>query len=417
VLRWPLLRAFKSPRLWRLLAAELALVAVVRYAFQVREAWDFMSDFRAAFVRFSAQAWSGSSPYHAIPVAPPDKFTQGVAGAVNSPIFLFLMWPWTVIPRIPGDVVWIAIETIALILLLAIVYRDLGRPTWTEGLLTLAMLLVFPPVRDSLQEGQVGLLVGVLIVAAMLAHRRGKPLAGGLALGLAIAVRITPLALLAFFAWRRDWKLVAVSVATVIALAAATVLPGWLPYWPAFLANLSPMSRGTASILNQSLNGVLLRLWRPELTGMPIAPQPLGFTVAWLGAVLAATLATLAVIRSLRLPEPDRGWAALSLILILLPLVAPYAWEHHFAIAACAIPVFARLTMRRVISHRLAAVLCGLYLVLFLLEYPLFSAALNAGREALRGNLPLVLESSLLGVVALATILVCFRAGSRAPAS
>src|SRR5437660_1035095 len=81
---------------------------------------------------------------------------------------------------------------------------------------------------------------------------------GGILLGAAITIKVTPALLVGYFLWKRDWKLCAVALGTAAALGLATLAVGWGGYWPNFLTTTGELGRGTASILSQSAPSVVL---------------------------------------------------------------------------------------------------------------------------------------------------------------
>jgi hypothetical protein len=399
-----------------LVAAVLAAAGGARFIAALIQGSGFMHDYRFAFVPFATEAWAGINPFREIPISPPDRFYQGVVGAVNTPPFLAMMWPWTVLPTTAGEVLWTGLEVLAIAATLVLVYRAIGRPTTAEALVAVAVCLSIPAVTDNINQGQIALFIAAAIALALHSHQRGRPALGGIALGLAVAARVTPVFLVAYFLWKRDLRLAAWAAATTVAACLATLALGWGGYWQGFLAGLDQMGRGTANVLNQSLNGVLLRLWRPELSGMPIEAPPLGYRLLWIALAAVLVVGTIALLRGVRLPTIEREWVEVSLLLVALTAAQPYAWTNHYAQALMVVPVAVRLVARGVASIGATAVLVLTYLALVLLEFPLFSLASDAGGDGMRGRPLLALAGSVSFFAALAVIGAFFRMGrARAP--
>lgn len=373
--RLPGVRALRNPGVR---AAALAIVgagALVYFALLLLSSFSNMQDFRSIFVPEARAAWAGAAIYHPIAPASPGRFTAGVTGGVDSPVFLFLLWPWTVMPDLAGRLSWQLIEMGGLALSVVLGYRGLGAPSAGEAVLVAVLVVFFVPVRDSLQEGQLSIMLGTLVAASLLSHQRGRSTFGGLALGLAAGLKLTPLLLIPYFAYKRDFKLCLAAFATATALLLLTLTVGWSPLMPPFVRVMSQLSLGTAIAQNQAVNGFVLRVLHPGLTGFPVPGLPL-VTRLVIGAGQVAVLIYLAwLVRRLRLPATERLWTEFSILLLLLPLVQPFAWPHHFAWAVIVIPVGVRLVVRRLLSQPQAAALAGLYLALTLLEFPLYSAA------------------------------------------
>src|SRR5258708_39601177 len=86
-------------------------------------------------------------------------------------------------------------------------------------------------------------------------------------------MKLSPILVFPYFAYRRDWRLCVSALATGAAVALLTLPLGWAHYWPAFIANVASAGNGTALVRTQSLNGLLLRAWHPEWNGLPSAPR------------------------------------------------------------------------------------------------------------------------------------------------
>ncbi|HXA42853.1 MAG TPA: glycosyltransferase family 87 protein, partial [Candidatus Solibacter sp.] len=270
---------------------------------------------------------------------------------------------------------------------------------------------------DALQEGQVGLLLSAGLALTLLGHQRGRSVAAGVALGVVIAVKLTPVLVLPYFAYRRDWQLCVSTLVTVAALALVTLPLGWVHYWPDFIANIASAGNGTALVRNQSLNGVLLRAWHPELNGLPIAPLGLGVRAAWMvlqGLVLAAVAV---VVSGRRLEGPVREWAELSTILLLVPLLQPYAWEHHWAQALMAAPVGVFLASRGLLSLRASCALAAIYLADIVFGYQGFVAANSVAPSVLQAApaLQLAASATTITVIAAAALLTTARSNPNRP--
>ncbi|MGI8609212.1 MAG: glycosyltransferase family 87 protein [Candidatus Dormibacteria bacterium] len=412
ITRLPGLRALRDPRVRAVALAIVATGGVAYVALLLLSSYSNMPDFRSIFVPEARGAWRGTAIYHAIAPAPPGRFTAGFTGGVDSPIFLLFLWPWTVMPDVAGRLSWQLIEILALALAVGLAYRGLGAPSRLEAVLVGVMVVFFMPVRDSVQEGQLSIMLGTLIAASLLSHQRGRPVLGGLSLGLAAGLKLTPLLLVPYFAYRRDFKLCLTALATATGLFLATLAAGWGPLLVPFARVMSQLSQGTAIAQNQAVNGFVLRLLQPGLTGFPVAGVPLATRLV-VGAGQAAVLVYLVwLVRRLRLPAPEQLWTEFSIVLLLLPLVQPFAWPHHFAWVVIVIPVGVRLVLRGLLSQGRAAALVGLYLALMLLEFPLYSVAAHHPTDLGSHPLAIVGASLTMYCALLASLVLATSAGA-----
>ena len=406
----PILRTFAHAHFRLVLSIVFAVAAAARLFALILESFANMDDYRRFFVGPARLAWRGITPYHPIGVALPRQ-DLGNVGTFLTPPFLVLLGPWTWFADDPGRALWIAAEIIAVVVTMVAVYRAIGRPTWAEALTAASLVVFFPPLRDSFQGGQIGVFLAAGFALALLGHQRGRPLLGGAALGLIIGAKLTPIVVLPYFIYRRDWRLCLASLATASALALVTLALGWGHYWPGFISNVLAASNGTALVRNQSLNGVLLRAWRPELNGLPIAPPGLPFRVVWLVAQGLAVAGVIAVVARRILASPLREWAEFSTIVLAAPLVQPYAWEHHFAQAIMIVPVAVCLASRHLLGLVATLALSAVFIFDLLLEYPGFIAANSVEPAVLKASPELQLAASVttLAVILAALLLTTAR--------
>jgi hypothetical protein len=400
----PFLRAFTNARFRELVAAVLAAGGAARLGLSLVGAFANMTDFRLVFVPTARLAWQGINPYHHIPVAASGTFAGPMAGSVVTPTFLFLMWPWTWLPDATGRLVWMAGELACLVAILVMVARGLGGMTRAQLMMGAALMMVFVPVSDSFNEGQVSILLGTLAVAAVFALQRGHPRVAGVCLGLGVAIKLTPALLLPYFAWRRQWSSLLAATLTSLAAVGATMAVGWGSYWLPFVRAIGEVGQGTANLLNQSLNGAILRGVDARLNGIPIGPPPPSARVLIGMASLLVVGGLAAHLAAGRLPPRAQPWSDISILLLGLPLVQPFAWPHHFAQAVVACPVAVALVARGWLPRWVGAVLAACYLAVLFLSYDLFRAASAVNPDQLQANPALLLGGSLL---ALATVVGC----------
>jgi alpha-1,2-mannosyltransferase len=360
-----------------------------------------MTDLREYRVA-AALLMSGQSPYGPLPAATGDELLTGGHHTPYPPTFFALLGPILVLPVIPARLAWLALELTCLALTVTLVHRGIGGPTRTERLVVLAAVLLFEPVRSTIYYGQTGILLAFLLVLAFHAHLRGRPRLGGVALGLAMAVKLTPLAVLAYLAWRRDWRLVAWSAATVVGVLALTLLLGWYTRWPEYLAFMPPIGRGTPLVDNQSVNGVVLRVLNPANSGQPIGPLPLPVLLTWYALEGTLAIAVAATLRRYRASLGIEAWYSFALLLVALPLLEPFAWDHHWAVAVPAIVVAGQMIRTGVLARGPAVVLVVAYLLFSLVGYPLVHYGKEIGVLALHGYPLLLAATSLMFTCGLA---------------
>lgn len=180
-----------------------------------------------------------------------------------------------------------------------------------------ALAVGLEPVHRTLYLGQVNLLLMALVSADVLVARPRWP--RGALIGLAAALKLTPLAFLLVLACRRQWKAVGTALVTFAAAQAlgALVLPrDSRDYWLGGVLTAPGRIGAAETSANQSLRGVLARAW-------PGAP-----TALWLALVLVVGLLTLVATWRCTGRGDDLG-ALLSTAVGGL-LVSPVSWTHHW---------------------------------------------------------------------------------------
>jgi alpha-1,2-mannosyltransferase len=361
----------------------------------------------------SAQAiWHGADVFR-LPAIEAGRFTTSVLSNNYPPSFFLMAGPALWLPEPFRKLLWLVlVEELPLVLILAIVYSAIGRPTASELALTAAMTLLFFPVRESIFEGQLSILVIALAVAALWLSQRRRSFAGGVLLAVAIGIKLTPLLLVPYFVWRRDFRLCLGALVGLMVMLAGVVVAGWGRLLGGYVQLLLLHARGTAYVANQSFNGVVLRVCCPGLAGQPIPEPP---TAARIVVLLASLLAVLLVLWTLRmntLAGREERWVEYALLLVALPLLQPFAWFHHFAGAVLMIILGVRLARtRRLPALALTSLVCA-YLALTFLASPLFDATRFTQVALLASNFPLRLVTSL-GWAAIIVALIGFAAAMR----
>ena len=144
------------------------------------------------------------------------------------PVGLILLAPLTVFSRPNAQFLWICAKLplayLAYVLVNRLVLASGARLSDRAAGLILACWWL--PIVLDMQQGQVNFLVLLPLVAALMLAQREDPVAdslAGLLIGLAGAVKVTPLIFAVYFFWKRRW---------ILALAAAVSLGVWLVVIP-----------------------------------------------------------------------------------------------------------------------------------------------------------------------------------------
>ncbi|WEO99951.1 glycosyltransferase 87 family protein [Streptomyces sp. FXJ1.172] len=192
------------------------------------------------------------------------------------------------------------------------------RHTLSRAILWTAAGLWLEPVRHTLDQGQVNLLLGAVVLGALAVLRTAA--GRGTAVGLAAAVKLTPGVGGLYFLATRQWR----AAAWILAAAGAATAMAWqvapresVRYWTTLMADTQRIGP-VRSVRNQSLRGALSRLLSHDAVHSP---------VWWPVLALVTVLAAGALFRAL-------GRHDLLGILIAAELygllVCPISWSHHW---------------------------------------------------------------------------------------
>jgi alpha-1,2-mannosyltransferase len=244
-----------------------------------------------------------------------------------------------------------SIALTAVVLRLFLRYGAGTSSWWLVGWL-LPVALLLEPVRNTLNYGQVNVLLMALVAADCLLPATRWP--RGALVGVAAAVKLTPAAFVLFFLCRGDRRAAGTSAVSFAACAAVGFVLDWhdsVRYWTSVVVQTgrpgSPLF-----CANQSLQSVLARAGLDPRT-------PTG-TAIWLGLAAAVLVLAWLGMRRARAASDD-AWA-LSLNAFAALLISPISWSHHWVWAAPALLLLAVRGLRDARRATLAAALTGLVL-------------------------------------------------------
>src|SRR5438270_370194 len=115
---------------------------------------------------------------------------------IYPPAFALLIAPLALLPGAMANLVWLIVGQVSLAAAMLLVLRWLRPPSWAVATLVVATLTFYPLWID-VQQGQANLLVLLLVTAGIAGVVQGHPRFSA-ALGVAAALKLTPLILLAW---------------------------------------------------------------------------------------------------------------------------------------------------------------------------------------------------------------------------
>jgi alpha-1,2-mannosyltransferase len=301
-------------------------------------------------------------------------------GAAFPPSAAFLLAPSALLPlSLAGWLIalaGVAALVLALIALAGPVARRYGRRRWPAVTVAVALALTVEPVRAVLGRGELDLLLFGLVTADVVALRRGawassraawwpgrpasmpprgRSLAdlarrgwatgawAGVGVGVATALAISPVFFIGYLALTRQWRAAgtAVGTATVLSVSALLLAPSETAAWFGEVLWRIDRTGGVNEPANQSLAGVLARLY--DSTTTPV--------LLWLSFSLL--LVAVGLIRARSAHSDGDEIAAFTLVALTAAIVGPVTdtWELVWVLVAILILVDAA-ARRRVTTRR-----------------------------------------------------------------
>jgi hypothetical protein len=297
---------------------------------------------RSAFIRWRPQVqefWRGVNIYET-------RYFP------NPPILPITLSPLTAMPPVTGALCWFGLKVGLAAASVWLCFRmvrpaDRPPPSWFQAGV---LFFCLRPFLSDLHHGNNNLVILFLVVAALEGWRRGYDVLAGLALGLAIAYKVTPALFLFYFGLKRSWRTVG---ATVLGLGIFLLVVPSLVIGPRFNGEclgtwwhqmLSPfLTQGAASPqeINQSMVGVLTRLLTDTRTGtgrydvhldlnlVAWSPATVALLIKGVSAGFLLVLALLCRTKSDRRDDP-RLLGEFALVVLTMLFLSERSWKHHF---------------------------------------------------------------------------------------
>ena len=267
------------------------------------------------------------------------------------PVIAFLFMPLALLPLPLAAAVFFAVKLAVLAWTGRTVARHAGvAEGWAVPLTGLVIVAGY--AAEELRYGNAHLLTVALMVFAYDRAWRGMVAAPALALALAIATKITPLALLGYFALRQR---VAVCAATAAAVGLLLVLPAPLVGWEMNRHLLTGFARYAVQKIdetdNYSLRGALERLASAESGGLAAGQAPASraveTTVTWSWLLVLAGLGFVILVVLWRRPPDDLiALLEFAIVLVVMLIGSPHTQRRYYM--QLFVPAVALLGLMRV---------------------------------------------------------------------
>lgn len=216
-------------------------------------------------------------------------------------------------------------------------HRRLLLPITT---VTWAVALFFEPIDLNNSFAQINVVIMALVVFDLVPRKRWLP--QGWLIGLAAAIKITPLAMLLYPLLKKDFRTILTAAASAVIATAVAAAVRWDAFVEFFTVKLLAMGTGgdfgvgTDYQSNSSIKGVVQRLY-PSLESA--TDHATLTSVVWLVLTLVTIAAGAWAMHLLIRRDLDvEAWLIGSLVMLL---ISPVSWSHHWVWLALVVPVFA----------------------------------------------------------------------------
>lgn len=230
----------------------------------------------------------------------------------------------------------------------ALIGRGLaGRPVFSACLVILS--LMYPPMAYSLSLGQVNIMLFALIVSAAWLMARDRSVLAGALLGVAALVKPHLGLLWIYLLWKRQWKAAGSCVVTVLILTGGALVSLGIEPFRTYVFDVLPrISGGQAYIANQSVYGVLARVFVTD--PVYLFTDRLMESRSWIDMLSLAAGLAIIVLTFRAIPRDGRSPETVSLefaaVICALLLANKIATIHHFTWVWLAIPAYAAAVLR-----------------------------------------------------------------------
>ncbi|MDN5783698.1 MAG: glycosyltransferase 87 family protein [Corynebacterium casei] len=336
--------SFLSPALAGVVGVVGLIIATITTAIQVMST-DFPIDM--VIYREGVKAFMAGGEVYSVPMMAGDIALPFIYPPFGALVMVPLAGDWFS-HAMAGDIMIVLSNLLIglVVLLLAFALnRQRSNPFVSSDVIATASLiwgivLIFEPVRLNNGFAQINIIIMVLVALDLIPRKRLKWLPQGWLIGVAAAIKITPLAMLLYFLVRKEIKpIITAAISAIIATLIAAAVR-WDVAWEYFSVKLLSMGTGgdfgvqTAYQSNSSIKGAIERLYTSQ-EGMEAASTITN--IIWLClAIITVVLGGWLMVALMKRGLNIEAWMINAFIMLL---ISPVSWSHHWVWVAIAIPV------------------------------------------------------------------------------
>ena len=245
------------------------------------------------------------------------------------PFWILLLSPLGAMPYPVAVMTWRLLNLALIVVALWLTAKTLRLNLDGKAALVIgALLFNYDPLIYNLAIGNTNLVILVLLIGVALAWTRDRHGLSGALLGLAASIKITPVVFIAYFVWKKNFRLVFAALAAILVSAGIGFLVLGERMSRTFIDVLTTFaSEDNAWIGNQSWRGFLDRIFvGDEFVHAAYPNAELDHWLYYGGVALIALITALVLFRSRRTQAFHLEFA---FGLLAYYIVAPTTWVHH----------------------------------------------------------------------------------------
>lgn len=316
--------------------------------------------YRKDFVQeytFAKAVLAGDDPYRPMPemvkaYVDSDTVVNWAHPAPHTPVTAVLSTPLAALPYEAAAFLWLISELALVVVCWGLFFRWWDEPIpWPTRAVLVLLSFSLGPLIQELWFGNLSLILLAILLAAWLALREGRDFAGGLWLGLAIAIKLTGWPIGVWLLLKGRWKAVVAAGGVVLGLHLIAMLAMGPEHVLDYYLRVGPaIARGYKQHdCNYSLWTIGPRLFAEydSVFNSFVALAP--FSNESVSRLLGLALPIFGLIVGLGLAFTCRQFdSAFGVLLCASLLVNPVAWDHSLLVASIAMAVvFKRLSQNR----------------------------------------------------------------------
>ncbi len=203
---------------------------------------------------------------------------------------------------------------------------------------TWAFTLLLEPVWLNASFAQINVVIMALVVLDLVPRKRWLP--QGWLIGVAAAIKLSPLAMLLYFLLRRDFRAIFTAAASFLLMTLAAAAVRWDATVEFFTTVLLGMGTGSevgvdpAYTSNSSLKAMVMRFFDTQAA---LDANGTALNIIWL--VLSLSVIGLGGWLMLALMRRDLHVDAWLVNALIMLLISPISWSHHWVWVALLLPV------------------------------------------------------------------------------